>query len=610
VARHGFPDDPRCIAYDPIQRLLGIGSGHGSVRVLGNIGVDYFLKHEFDAPVTHLQFLINEGALVTVCRDDMVHLWNFRQKVPEIVHSVQMNKERITSINVPFQSKWLHIGTERGNVYFVCVATFALSTYVINWNKAIDLACRTHPGGVQSISTCPADSTKILILYEKGVVVLWNLVTKEAERFQCERVIRSLSWHYDGRQFLCGCADGSLVIWNTKKPSEFQQKLTPHGQRCRSVIQVDWMHFSDDEHLMIFSGGIPQDEGAMPSLTILRSSASASVLEMDYPLIQFVPLVMTPFTNAPQQPFGIAALLKNDLLVIDLCSPGYPCFENINPMDLHESPVTFLRYYSDCPLDVIGALTLVGCKQRRQGYSEKPWPISGGTSRECASSHQELLLTGHEDGSVKFWQTTGENLQVLYKLKSGRHFERSGAGNHEFSNAVVNIELCLESRLLLIGGQSGQVTLFHFVKTESAHEIAVRNLKDLKDLTDPFVIHIPSSNVSLYDEEPHCFSNSVKELRRQGKAISQESSYSTDTSEGSNYSDYFPLKVRGGALRRPAGYQPELVCLIPWRNSAQSEVITSLALNSVYGIIAIGIFLNFNISFISFHFIFIHCSHA
>lgn len=72
----------------------------------------------------------------------------------------------------------------------------------------------------------------------------------------------------------------------------------------------------------MFILGIPQDEGAMPSLTILRSSASASVLEMDYPLIQFVPLVMTPFTNAPQQPFGIAALLKNDLLVIDLCSPG------------------------------------------------------------------------------------------------------------------------------------------------------------------------------------------------------------------------------------------------------------------------------------------------
>lgn len=91
---------------------------------------------------------------------------------------------------------------------------------------------------------------------------------------------------------------------------------------------------------------------------------------------------------------------------------------------------------------------------------------------------------------MKFWQTTGENLQVLYKLKSGRHFERSGAGNHEFSNAVVNIELCLESRLLLIGGQSGQVTLFHFVKTESAHEIAVRNLKDLKDLTDPFVFSL------------------------------------------------------------------------------------------------------------------------
>ena len=36
-------------------------------------------------------------------------------------------------------------------------------------------------------------------------------------------------------------------------------------------------------------------------------------------------------------------------------------------MDIHESPVTFLRYISDCPVDLIAALTLVGRNQRRQG---------------------------------------------------------------------------------------------------------------------------------------------------------------------------------------------------------------------------------------------------
>lgn len=36
-------------------------------------------------------------------------------------------------------------------------------------------------------------------------------------------------------------------------------------------------------------------------------------------------------------------------------------------MDIHESPVTRLNYYSECPVDLIAALTLVGRTQRLQG---------------------------------------------------------------------------------------------------------------------------------------------------------------------------------------------------------------------------------------------------
>lgn len=60
VVRHGFPDDPRCMAYDTVQRLLAIGTGHGVIRVIGDVGVDYCLKHESDAAVLHIEFLINE----------------------------------------------------------------------------------------------------------------------------------------------------------------------------------------------------------------------------------------------------------------------------------------------------------------------------------------------------------------------------------------------------------------------------------------------------------------------------------------------------------------------------------------------------------------------
>ncbi|EFO24863.2 hypothetical protein LOAG_03620 [Loa loa] len=574
IVRHGFPDDPRCMAYDTVQRLLAIGTGHGVIRVIGDVGVDYCLKHESDAAVLHIQFLMNEGALVTACRDDLIHLWNLRQKVPGVLHSMQLTKEQVTCISHSFQSKWLYLGTERGNVYIINIATFTLSNYVINWNKAIDLGVRTHPGSVKAISTCPTDLSKLLLLYEKGSIVLWNLQTREADRFISDYPARCFAWHHDGRQFMCGTADGSLLVWNIRKPGEYAQKLQPHGQKCNPINQVDWKHSADGEQLIIFSGGMSQEDNVLPSLTIMRASKSIAVLEFDHPLITFAALNASPYSSVSQQPFGVVVLMKHDLRVIDLTIPGYPCHENVSPMDIHESRVRCICYFSNCPLDLLGALAIVGSKQRRQGFSDKPWPIAGGSGRDCAMGHQELLLTGHEDGSIKFWQASGEHLQILYKLKSGRHFERNeGLESHEPSHAVAMIELCLDSRLLLVAGESGQLTLFRFVKTENAHEITVINI--------PAAFSFLPGSVELTKTSPK------RELKRQGTAISVESN-STDTSEGSTHDGYFPLKVRGGVLRRLAGYQPDLVCMVPWRNVSQPEAITAMALNSAYGIIALG----------------------
>ncbi len=51
---------------------------------------------------------------------------------------------RITFCHLPFQSKWLYVGTERGNIHMVNVESFTLSGYVIMWNKAIELWVSRH----------------------------------------------------------------------------------------------------------------------------------------------------------------------------------------------------------------------------------------------------------------------------------------------------------------------------------------------------------------------------------------------------------------------------------------------------------------------------------
>lgn len=66
---------------------------------LGRPGVDAHVKHERCTAVVHLQFLINEGALVSATADDILHLWNFRQKIPQVVQRLQFQRDR-SVINV------------------------------------------------------------------------------------------------------------------------------------------------------------------------------------------------------------------------------------------------------------------------------------------------------------------------------------------------------------------------------------------------------------------------------------------------------------------------------------------------------------------------------
>uniref|UniRef100_A0AC35G421 Lethal giant larvae homologue 2 domain-containing protein n=1 Tax=Panagrolaimus sp. PS1159 TaxID=55785 RepID=A0AC35G421_9BILA len=570
------------MAFDPVQKLIAIGAVHGEVRLFGQAGVEHYLKHESDEPVVHLQFLINEGGLITVQRDDSIHLWNFRQKIPEIVNSMQMSKEKVSCVYLPFQSKWLYIGTDKGNVYFVCLASFELSTYVINWNKAIDLSCRIHPGYVKHLSLCPTEPFKLLIGFEKSHLSFWNLQTKEAEQFAVgQPQIKCISWHHDGKQFMAGHSDGSLTIWNLRKPNEPQQKINPHvsNTACRPITNLIWQHNVEGEQLVVFVGGLPTDDGALPAVSIMRGRPTKStvVAEMDHQIVNILALNSSPFNTVPQHPYGIAVLLKSEFLIIDLFSQGFCCFENPFPLDIHESPVTFITYFSDCPVDLIAAFTLVGRNQRKQGVkmSERGWPLTGGVEREGCSGHQEMLITGHEDGSVKFWQASSEYLQIMYKLKTGRHFEKIDE-TKAVSYAVTDIQLCLDSRLLLISSASGQVTLFRFVKTESSQDIAVVTLSQLCSTNHPSTP--PVNN----DEEGK---TGNKELRRQ---LETSDSRSTATSSGSDTIEQIPIRVRGGSMRRPAGYTPELVCQIPWIGGQTPEIITSMALNSAYGVLAIA----------------------
>uniref|UniRef100_A0A8C3BWS2 Syntaxin-binding protein 5-like n=1 Tax=Cairina moschata TaxID=8855 RepID=A0A8C3BWS2_CAIMO len=582
TVRHGFPYLPTALAFDPVQKILAIGTRTGAIRILGRPGVDCYCQHESGAAVLQLQFLINEGALVSASADDTLHLWNLRQKRPAILHSLKFNRERITYCHLPFQSKWLYVGTERGNTHIVNIESFILSGYVIMWNKAIEL--------IIVFVSLP----QLLIGYENGTVVLWDLRSKRADlRAYYDEAIHSVAWHHEGKQFMCSHSDGSLTLWNLKSPNRPFQTTIPHGkiqrdgkkpESCKPILKVEYKTCKNSEPFVIFSGGLSYDKACRrPSLTIMHGKA-ITVLEMDHPIVDFLTLCETPYPNEFQEPYAVVVLLEKDLIVVDLTQSNFPIFENPYPIDIHESPVTCTEYFADCPPDLIPVLYSVGAKHKKQGYSNKEWPISGGAWNLGAQTYPEIIITGHADGSVKFWDASAITLQMLYKLKTSKVFEKQKLGEGKATAEIVEEDpfavqmmyWCPESRIFCVAGVSAYVVVYRFSKHEVNTEIAsleVRLQYEVEDIITPEPEIIP--------QFPDA-SSQIPSLK------SLSGSTNTVACEGMMKDSIPCLSVKTRPVRMPPGYQADLVIQLVWVDGEPPQQITSLAVNSAYGLVAFG----------------------
>uniref|UniRef100_A0AAR2INV5 Lethal giant larvae homologue 2 domain-containing protein n=1 Tax=Pygocentrus nattereri TaxID=42514 RepID=A0AAR2INV5_PYGNA len=586
TVRHGFPYQPSSMAFDPVQKILAIGTQSGALRLFGRPGVECYCQHESGAAVIQLQFLINEGALVSALADDSIHLWNLRQKRPAVLHSLKFNRERITFCHLPFQSKWLYVGTERGNIHIVNVESFTLSGYTIMWNKAIELSSKAHPGPVVHISDNPMDEGKLIIGFESGIVVLWDLKSKKADyRYTYDEAIHSVAWHHEGKQFICSHSDGTLTIWNIKSPAKPAQTITPHGKQpkdgkkpepCKPILKVEYKTTRAGDPYMILSGGLSYDTvGRRPCLTVMHGKSTA-VLEMDYPIVDFLTLCETPYPNDFQEPYAVVVLLEKDLVVIDLAQNGYPIFENPYPLTIHESPVTCCEYVADCPVDLIPALYSVGSRQKRQGYSKK-----------VHISYTFVFIHCQKKGKKYFRHFSFLMLQVLYKLKTAKVFEKTRSKEEKPNTEIVDedpfaIQLmswCPDSRMLCVAGVSAHVIIYRFSKQEITTEVLleVRLQYELNDLESP-------EGGGYQTPAPPTPSTSPSP-----QTSGPQTHHSTSSNSSDGIRDNVPcLKVRNSPLKQSPGYQVELVVQLVWVSGEPPQQISSLAINSSYGLVVFG----------------------
>jgi syntaxin-binding protein 5 len=420
---------------------------------------------------------------------------------------------------LPFQSNWLFIGTEKGNTYLLNIYNnFSQSGYDIKWNNVIELSQKTKPGKVVHLSDHPLEPTKILIGFDSGLCVLWNLKIKRPEfhYYGTSEVMSSCGWFYDGKQFMSAHNNGSLIVWSTKGDTKPVNILHPHMNetdlvpRYNTIRKVSWESTSKSsaDSLIIFSDGLPSGDCVMrDAITIIKNNKLKTIIEMKDRVVDFLIIPSSPWTmDVPTDPVALIALLDSQLVVIDLRTDGYPQFQHHHPTGVHESPLTATFYLTEPSKHFFKSLMAArdkyvqeqrqvqlqaqqrqaaaaaqantaasaaaaagssgGVTTSKQVYSPLAYPINGGLRCTKANvfGYQELIVTGHEDGSVKLWDSTGLGLVLLHKFKTQKLFDkRKLEGVQVDVEAPYKITAVTHARnFLAVAAAGGHVTLYKF----------------------------------------------------------------------------------------------------------------------------------------------------
>lgn len=291
---------------------------------------------------------------------------------------------------------------------------------------------KLNPGAIESVKQLPNDYNHLLIAYNRGLCVIWDL--------ESTAVIRSfispghgqsvgLNISPDGEHFTWYHADGSFATWDLNDASESTTESSiPYGpDPCKSINSlVKGKHGSDD--VIIFSGGMPRSAyGDRQCVSVHYADGNKICLDFTSKVIDFF---VTFSDDDIEQAEVLIVLLEEELCSFDLTDSTLPSVRLPYLHSVHVSAVTCNHLQSQVSAEIYEKISEAGQMQNSE-YSEMEWPITGGVvpSNEKEDSDEtltpkeyEILMTGHEDGSVKFWDCTGVIMSPLLHFKTASLF--------------------------------------------------------------------------------------------------------------------------------------------------------------------------------------------
>ncbi|XP_044005271.1 lethal(2) giant larvae protein homolog 1 isoform X2 [Aphidius gifuensis] len=519
TVQHGFPNKPTALAWDPSLRLMIIGTASGAIKVFGRPGVEFYGLHSTESgenAVTKIIALPNQGRLVSLCDDNSLHLWEINTNSVVMTKSLPFEGKikKISAMCLESNGEHLLLGTEGGNIYLLNVKTFTMSDNIIYQDVVMQNVpddYKKNPGAVEAIAEQPGHPDNILIGYNRGLMVLWNKATPGAQQtFVSQQQLESVHWVSENR-FVSSHNDGSYTFWSPGSDVTSEPTTVYGPFPCKAISKImahpiDNDGDDDDDEIILFSGGMPRSSYGDRHTVTTFTKTKHVVFDLTSKVIDF-------FTILPKQdedekestiksPEALIILAEEEIVAIDLTDPEWKMMSLPYLVSLHASAVTCSQHVQNIPDKLWDDIVMAGKLQIEHLYSDKSWPIDGGVllnENNNENNNRELLLTGHEDGTVRFWNASNVVLTPIYKYNSsilfnGEHldaleqlpdedeeewppFRKIGTFDPYSDDprlAVKKILLCPLSSTLVVAGTAG-----HIIIAKISSEINSKNMKSV-----------------------------------------------------------------------------------------------------------------------------------
>ncbi|XP_059072643.1 uncharacterized protein LOC131062006 isoform X1 [Cryptomeria japonica] len=271
---YGIPSTSSLLSFDPFQRILAVATLDGRTKIIGGAGIECLLDSPLELPCKFLEFMNNEGYLVSISNQNDIQVWDLNRRALACYIQWESN---ITAFTVIQGTSCMYLGDDLGNVAVVKYKKEKGEISRMPYHIPVHIVQESSkdpdrfPSSVVGIYPQPsASGTRVVIAYENGLIILWDLYKAcavairgganlnlkndnatssigmrdetevEADDSDEDKEICCACWaSVDGSILAVGYTDGDILLWSMPSGTSSKDRHSDVGiSSSKTVVKI------------------------------------------------------------------------------------------------------------------------------------------------------------------------------------------------------------------------------------------------------------------------------------------------------------------------------------------------------------------------------------